>query len=85
MVINPNTVARVYLELEREGVLETRPGVGVFVARPRDELRDAVRRRRLAEAVDKLLTEAVLLGFSEAELMRVVEERLASYRWSREG
>lgn len=85
LVINPNTVARVYLELERDGVLVTRPGVGVFVAPPRDELRDAVRRQRLAEAVDRLLTEAVLLGFSEAELMAMVEERLASYRWPKVG
>src|SRR6516164_10463367 len=38
LVINPNTVARVYTELEREGVINTRPGLGVFVAHPRAEL-----------------------------------------------
>ncbi len=32
LVVNPNTVARAYTELEREGVLYTRPGMGVFVA-----------------------------------------------------
>ncbi len=31
LVVNPNTVARAYTELEREGVLYTRPGLGVFV------------------------------------------------------
>jgi GntR family transcriptional regulator len=35
LVINPNTVARVYTELEREGVLNTRQGLGVFVGRRR--------------------------------------------------
>ena len=30
--VNANTVARVYAELERAGVLETRRGVGSFVA-----------------------------------------------------
>ena len=35
LVVNPNTVARVYTELEREGMLNTRPGLGVFVAQPR--------------------------------------------------
>ena len=34
LVVNPNTIARVYTELEREGVLNTRPGLGVFVASP---------------------------------------------------
>ena len=32
LVVNPNTVARAYTELEREGVLYTRPGLGVFVS-----------------------------------------------------
>jgi GntR family transcriptional regulator len=36
--VNPNTIARVYTELEREGVLNTRQGLGVFVARPKAEL-----------------------------------------------
>ena len=35
LVINPNTVARTYAELIREGVLEAQQGKGVFVARRR--------------------------------------------------
>jgi GntR family transcriptional regulator len=46
LVVNPNTVARAYTELEREGVLNTRQGLGVFVAEPQDELSGAVRRER---------------------------------------
>src|SRR6185295_978230 len=38
LVVNPNTIARVYTELEREGVLNTRPGMGVFVAEPQADL-----------------------------------------------
>ena len=63
LVINPNTVARVYTELEREGILNTRPGLGVFVARPKAELTRKVRKERLEELVDHFLTEAVHLGF----------------------
>ena len=47
LVINPNTVARAYTELEREGLLNNRPGRGVFVAEPKDELTKDARRRRL--------------------------------------
>src|SRR6187401_2531200 len=64
LVINPNTVARVYTELEREGVLNTRPGLGVFVAQPRSDLTRRVRKERLTTLVDELLTAAVHLGFS---------------------
>ncbi len=32
LLVNPNTVAKVYRELERQGLLFTRPGAGVFVA-----------------------------------------------------
>ena len=64
LVVNPNTVARAYTELEREGVLNTRQGLGVFVAEPQADLSAAARRERLAEALDRFLTEAVHLGFS---------------------
>ncbi len=63
LVINPNTVARVYTELEREGVIHTRPGLGVFVARPKEELTRKVRKERLEELLDHFLTEAVHLAF----------------------
>ena len=47
LVINPNTVARVYTELERDGVLVTRHGLGVFVAQPGSDLTKKSRRDRL--------------------------------------
>ena len=81
LVINPNTVARVYTELEREGILNTRPGLGVFVAQPKTELRKRARKDRLICLVDGLLTEAVHLGFPAEELMAVISERLARFQF----
>ena len=69
LVVNPNTIARVYTELERDGVLNTRPGLGVFVARPKPELTKKVRKERLQEMLDHFLTEAVHLGFSAEEVI----------------
>src|SRR4051812_4312236 len=68
--INANTVAKVYGELERGGVLETRRGVGTFV-------RDAVslaasvpdRERQLIALADRFLAGAAALGFSPDEAM----------------
>ena len=81
LVVNPNTVARVYGELEHEGVLTTRPGLGVFVARPGSELSRKVRKERLREAANRFLTEAVHLGFSADEVMNLLGECIKQFRW----
>jgi len=84
LVVNPNTIARVYLELEREGILNTRPGLGVFVARPRHELTKRARRERLVQTVDGLLTEAVHLGFTAEEVSELLAERATRFHWTPE-
>lgn len=81
LVVNPNTVARVYADLEREGVLNTRPGLGVFVAFPRADLTRKVRRDRLREAIDRLLTEAVHLGFTADEVLEAVDQQSQQFQW----
>jgi GntR family transcriptional regulator len=80
LVINPNTVARVYTELERDGILNTRPGLGVFVAQPKTELTRRVRKDRLIALVDGLLTEAVHLGFNADEVLSLVSERMTKFQ-----
>ena len=84
LVVNPNTIARVYTEMEREGILNTRPGLGVFVARPRAELTMKVRKDRLQESLDHFLTEAVHLGFSADEVVAGVAERVKEFQWQAE-
>ena len=81
LVVNPNTVARVYTELERDGVLNTRPGLGVFVAQPKMELTKKVRRERLTTLVDGLLTEAVHLGFAAEDVKELVCERTSKFQF----
>jgi GntR family transcriptional regulator len=68
--INANTVARVYADLERAGILETRRGVGSFIrasaaqARPPDE-----HQRRLRAFVTRLLADASAAGFTPDEVV----------------
>jgi len=82
LVVNPNTVARAYSELEREGILNTRQGLGVFVAAPKIELTKKARKERLLEILDRLLTEAVCLGFTADEVAAAVDERLKRFQWA---
>jgi GntR family transcriptional regulator len=69
--VNANTVARVYSELERAGVLETRRGVGSFIsAAGRAEARPAGEKaRRLRAFVTKVLAEADAAGFTLEEVV----------------
>ena len=85
LVINPNTVARAYTELEREGLLISRPGRGIYVAQPRNDLTRAARDRRLVEQLDRWLTEAVHLGYSADDVLRLVAERVREFHWRADG
>lgn len=81
LVVNPNTIARAYTELEREGLLVSRPGLGLFVAQPGTGLTKTARDRRLVELIDPLLTEAVNLGYAAGEVVRLVEEKARKFQW----
>ena len=74
--VNANTVARVYAELERDGVLETRRGVGSFVAAAPEAARSATEHtRRLRAFVTRVLADAAAAGLSRDEVARELERR----------
>jgi GntR family transcriptional regulator len=75
LVMNPNTVARAYRELERMGVLEVKHGSGAFI-----KTSAAGRSRLIHKAQDIMqstITRLVSLGMTEEELRRVFENELA--------
>lgn len=68
--VNANTVARVYTELERAGVLETRRGVGSFVsATPAQAHPPREHDRRLHAFVTRVLADAARAGLTVAEVV----------------
>ena len=77
LVINPNTVARAYADLTRDGVLESQPGKGLFIAERRQVFSDDERRRRLDQAIETFLNDVVLLDFSQAEILSLLKQRLS--------
>jgi GntR family transcriptional regulator len=77
LVINPNTVIKAYRELENEGVLEIRHGLGAFVATRRskskpEDMRDA--QQLVREFVERLKDQ----GLDPGEIRRLFEAELAS-------
>lgn len=68
--VNANTVARVYAELERAGVIETRRGVGSFVtATPAQAHPPREHERRLRAFATRILADADAAGFSIDDVM----------------
>ncbi|MCX7512551.1 GntR family transcriptional regulator [Frateuria hangzhouensis] len=63
LTINPNTVAKAYAELTAEGWLESRQGLGLFVATPRQRLSDGERDRRMDEAISAFVHEVAALDY----------------------
>ena len=77
LVINPNTVAKAYRELEHEGVIELRQGAGAFVSDKAPAKKDADKLRAaqavIAAAVDKLRAR----GVTHDEIRRLFEASFA--------
>ncbi len=75
LVINPNTVARAYRELESAGILESRQGSGTRVAANGSPLNQREKTRLLAERADALLAEARQLGADFDEVLALLKKR----------
>ncbi len=72
--VNPNTVLRAYMELERAGVIETKRGLGYFVTSSLNgTLADKERRELLDRRVEELLTAALDLGFHPEDVKESVD------------
>jgi GntR family transcriptional regulator len=82
LVVNPNTIARAYSELEREGLLSVEQGRGTFISSGSAEpLLDAAERALLITSlIDRLLAEAYHLRLSPPQLQSIWEQRFQAWR-----
>jgi GntR family transcriptional regulator len=79
--VNYNTIARIYLDLDRDGVISTQRGRGTFVAGvPDKEQMNRMRRGKLQAIVRSALDEARTLGYTPDEVTGVFEEESARWR-----
>ena len=76
LVINPNTVAKAYGELVRDGIIEAHQGRGYVVAKRRQIYSESECNRRLAEALQSFLGEALVLNFSPDQIRSALDKEL---------
>ena len=73
--VNANTVARVYSDLERSGVLETRRGVGSFIRAKADEARPKKEHeKRLRAFATRVVADGAAAGFTPEELVAAIRK-----------
>ncbi len=83
LVMNPNTVARAYRELEHAGIIEVKHGAGAFVAHTLPKPNRSFRKAQtiVQNAVERLLA----LGLSDEEIRRLLENEIALARAEHSG
>lgn len=83
LLVNPNTVARAFQELERDGVVTARRGRGMEVTENAPIACKARRQEIVRNHIRQALREAVASGLSPEEIRRLVEEELAAVNGAR--
>ena len=80
LVVNPNTVARAYADLTRDGLIESRAGRGVFITRKRKVFTREEGWRRLEPLIDAAIGEAMAMDFTHQELREAFEKKLGQWK-----
>ena len=80
LAMNPNTVARAYGDLLRDGLIESRAGRGVFITRKRKVFTREEGWRRLEPLIDAAIGEAMAMDFTHGELREAFEKKLGQWK-----
>ena len=75
LLVNPNTVARAYLELEHAGVVVKRHGSGTYISDNGSPLARKERLKILSQRVDALLADAAHLQIVPEDLIQLIKDR----------
>jgi GntR family transcriptional regulator len=77
--VNRNTIARAYVELEHQGVIESQAGRGCFVSGRSSPLRKEARTRLLTDEIDEAVVQAHHLQIGRDEFMKLCDERFGAF------
>lgn len=83
LLVNPNTVAKVYRDLERDALLETRRGDGTYISAHAAAMAEADRRRILAERLEAVARDVRAFGLSDKAALGLFREALTNRRRER--
>jgi len=76
LMINPNTVAKAYNELSTECLIESKPGLGLFVATKQPQFNEAEQKEKLDKAIDNFINETISLNYSDEIMIGELKDSL---------
>jgi len=79
LAINPNTIAKAYQQLEREGIITTRPGSGTFVANLDSDLSGSVKKRIICDDMERAVVDAFHMQIDSQTLLRWFNEAIRKF------
>jgi len=81
LVINPNTIAKAYRQLEQHGIITTRPGSGAFVAQIDCNLDKAVRQRLICRQLEHVVVDAVHMRIDKKTMVDWFNKTLENFNF----
>jgi GntR family transcriptional regulator len=79
IAINPNTIAKAYQQLEREGIIMTRPGAGTFVANLDSDLSSSVKKKLICEDLELAVVDAFHMQIDSQTLLKWFNEAIGKF------
>jgi GntR family transcriptional regulator len=79
LAINPNTIAKAYQQLEREGIIVTRPGAGAFVANLDSNLSGSVKKKLICEDLELAVVDAFHMQIDGQTLSKWFNEAVKKF------
>jgi len=79
LAINPNTIAKAYQQLEREGIIVTRPGAGAFVANLDSDLSSSVKKKLICEDLERAVVDAFHMQIDSNTLLKWFNEAVGKF------
>jgi GntR family transcriptional regulator len=83
LIVNPNTIARAYRELEIAGIVEKRRTAGTYISDQGSPLAKRERMKILTERIDQLLAEALHMNVLVDDIKKLVDQRYSMLLASR--
>lgn len=80
LLINPNTIARAYRQLEQESIIVTKPGSGAFVAELNSNLSGAVRKKIIFRQLELLVVDAVQMRIDKRTMTDWFNQTLERFK-----
>lgn len=79
LAINPNTIAKAYQQMEREGIIVTKPGAGAFVANLDSTLSNSVKKKLICEDLERAVIDAFHMQIEPQTLLKWFEEAIGKF------